>query len=68
LALLSLSKGPGDLVLLPDACFVGKPQLYWLAGGIALPDLRQARGKLFLKAAGAAGSWAWWRGRAESLR
>jgi hypothetical protein len=47
-----------DLVLLPDARLVGKPHLYRLAGRIALPDRRQARGKLFLKAASAAGFWA----------
>jgi len=47
---------PGDLVLLADARLVGKPHLYRPAGRIALADLRQARGKLFLKTAGAAGS------------
>jgi len=49
---------PGDLVLLADARLIGKPHLYWPAGRIVLPDLRQARGKLFLNTAGAAGSWA----------
>jgi len=57
LALLSLWKGPGDFVLLPDARLIGKPHLDRPAGRIALADRRQARGKLFLKAAGAAGSW-----------
>ena len=75
-ALIARGGGPGsssrpapcDLVLLPDAGLVGKPHLYRTACRIALGDLCQACGKAFLKAAGAAGSWAWWRGRAESLR
>jgi hypothetical protein len=47
---------PGDVVLLSDARLVGKPHLYRPAGRIALADRRQARGKAFLKAAGAAES------------
>jgi hypothetical protein len=58
LALLSLSKGPGDLVLLSEARLVGKPQLYRLACGLMLRDLCQTRGEVFLNASRAAGSWA----------
>jgi len=53
----ALGPAPGDLILLPDARLIGKPHLDRPTSRIALPDLRQARGKLFLKAAGAAGSW-----------
>ena len=56
----------GDRVLLSDAGLVGKPDLYRLAAD-GLGDRRQAGGEGFLKAGIASGSWAWWRGRAESL-
>jgi len=51
----------GDLVLLPDPGFM-------LACGFVLRDLRQPRREAFLKVATASASWAWWRGRADSLR
>src|ERR1700760_2894606 len=52
----ALGPAPGDLVLLSDARFVLEPQLYWLACGLVLRDLRQTRGKVFLNASRAAGS------------
>src|SRR5713226_3609822 len=59
---------PGDLVLLADPGLVLKPDLYRLAGRVALGDLGKALGEIFLNAASAAASWAWCRGRADSLR
>src|ERR1700758_3286618 len=52
----ALGPAPGDLVLLSDARLVLEPQLYWLACGLVLRDLRQTRGKVFLNASRAAGS------------
>ena len=49
---------PGDLVLLSDPGLVLKPDFYRLAGRVALGDLAQARGEVFLNAARAAASWA----------
>src|SRR5918997_4740105 len=59
---------PGDRVLLPDTRLVGKPDLSRPAASLTRCDLLQEGGEPFLKAATAASSWAWWRGRAESLR
>lgn len=58
----------GDAVLLADPGFVLKPDLYALAVANALADLRQRGRKVFLNVSRLAGSWAWCRGRAESLR
>src|SRR5438876_10378015 len=57
-----------DLVLLADPGFVLEPHLYRLAGRVALGDLGEALGEIFLNTASAAASWAWCRGRADSLR
>src|SRR5215218_2259111 len=59
---------PGNLVLLSDARLVLPPQLYGGAVGEARPDRLQDGGETFLKTSSASGSWASWRGRAESLR
>src|SRR5258708_20258425 len=59
---------PGDLVLLPDPGLVLEPDLYRLARRVALGDLVEAGGEVFLNAARASASWAWCRGRADSLR
>ena len=58
-----------DLVLLADARLVLEPNLYCLdVDRLFARDLVQARGKVFLKSSIALAAWAWWRGRAESLR
>jgi hypothetical protein len=57
----------GERLLLADTGLVAEPDLYGLAAD-SLGDLRQTAGEAFLKRAAASGSWAWWRGRAESLR
>jgi hypothetical protein len=49
---------PGDLVLLADPGLVPKPDFYRLAGRVALSDLVEARGEVFLNAARASASWA----------
>ena len=49
---------PGDLVLLPDPGLVLEPHLYRLARRVALGDLVEARGEVFLHAAMASVSWA----------
>jgi hypothetical protein len=59
---------PGDLVLLADPSLVLKPDLYRLARRVALGDLVEALGEVFLNAVRASPSWAWCRGRADSLR
>ena len=60
---------PGDLVLLADPGLVGEPDLYAAgAGARRAPDRVQTRGETFLKASMAPVAWAWWRGRADSLR
>ena len=48
------SPAPGNLVLLPDACLVGKPDLERLAISLLGRDPRRTRGKLFLITATAA--------------
>lgn len=57
----------GDRVLLADPGTVGEADLYRLAAD-GLRDHLQAGGEAFLKTGMASESWAWWRGRAESLR
>ena len=60
---------PSDLVLLADAGLVAEPDLYVGRAGAELArDRRQARGEVFLNASIAPSAWAWWRGRAVSLR
>ena len=49
---------PGDLVLLADPGLVLEPDLYRLARRVALGDLIEARGEVFLNAARASASWA----------
>ena len=48
----------GDLVLLTDPGLVLEPDLYRLARRVALGDLVEAGGKVFLNAAIASASWA----------
>jgi hypothetical protein len=58
-----------DLVLLADARLVLEPNLYCAdVDRLVVRDVIQARGKVFLKSSIAPLAWAWWRGRAESLR
>src|SRR5947207_7494003 len=49
---------PGDLVLLADPGLVLEPDLYRLARRVALGDLVEALGEVFLNAAMASASWA----------
>src|SRR6266851_6255001 len=49
---------PGNLVLLADPGLVLEPDLYRLARRVALGDLIEARGEVFLNAAMASASWA----------
>jgi hypothetical protein len=49
---------PGDLVLLADPSLVLKPDFYRLARRVALGDLLQTLGEVFLNAARASASWA----------
>ena len=59
----------GDLVLLSDPGFVGEPDLYrGRLDTLVLRDLAQDGGETFLKCSIAPAAWAWWRGRAVSLR
>ena len=59
----------GDLVLLADARLVLEPNLYCLdVDRLFARDFVQTRGEVFLKSSIAPSRWAWWRGRAESLR
>ena len=59
----------GDLVLLSDPGFVGEPDLYRdRLDTLVLRDLAQDGGETFLKCSIAPAAWAWWRGRAVSLR
>ncbi len=64
----ALGPSPRDLVLLPNAGLVLEPDFYGLAWRFLRGDLLQLGGKLFLNAAMAFSSWAYWRGRAKSLR
>lgn len=63
------ASGPaaGDRVFLTDPGLVGESDLYWRAAD-GRRDRLQAGAEAFLKAGMVSGSWAWWRGRAESLR
>src|ERR1700674_5201725 len=58
----------GDLVLLADPGLVLKPDFYRLARRLARGDRVEALGEIFLNAARASASWAWCRGRSDSLR
>ena len=59
----------GDLVLLANTSLVRKPDFYLVAGNRLLArDCAQTRREVFLKSSIAPSAWAWWRGRAESLR
>ncbi len=57
-----------DLVFLSEPRFVLEPNLYRLARRVTPRDFIQAGGEVFLNAARASSFWAWWRGRADSLR
>ena len=59
---------PGDFVLLAYAGFILPPDFYGFACRLKGGDLVQAGGEVFLNASSASVSWAWWRGRADSLR
>src|SRR5579875_1596935 len=65
----ALGPAPGNFVLLPNPGLVSEPHLY-VAGIEALRagDCCHRGAKAFLKAATAPSAWAWWRGRADSLR
>jgi hypothetical protein len=76
-ALIARSAGAGpalgpptrDLVLLADARLVLEPNLYGPdIDGLLACNFVQACGEAFLKSSIAPAAWAWWRGRAESLR
>src|SRR5712672_141554 len=54
----ALGPASGDLVLLTDPGLVLEPDLYRLARGVALLDLRHKGLELFLNASIASGSWA----------
>ena len=67
----SAAFGPpaGDLVLLANARFILEPNLYCLdVDRLFARDFIQARWEAFLKSSITPSAWAWWRGRAESLR
>ena len=64
----ALGPAPGDAVLLADPRLVLPPQLYGCATGERRPDRCPLGGDVFLNAGMASASWAWWRGRAVSLR
>jgi hypothetical protein len=58
-----------DLVLLADARFVLEPNLYdFDVDRLFARNFVQASAEVFLKSSIAPSTWAWWRGRAESLR
>jgi hypothetical protein len=55
--------------LFADARLVLEPNLYGLdIDRFFARDSVQARGEVFLRSSIAPSIWAWWRGRAESLR
>ena len=65
----ALRPAASDLVLLADASFVLEPNLYCLdVDRLLTRDFIQARGEVFLKSSITPSAWAWWRGRADSLR
>jgi hypothetical protein len=60
---------PGDLVLLTDSSFISEPNFYIAAfDSLVARDFVQTGWEVFLKASIAPSAWAWWRGRADSLR
>jgi hypothetical protein len=65
----TLGPPTGDLVLLANTSLVCEPDFYLVAVDRLLArDCVQTRGEVFLKSSIAPSAWAWWRGRAESLR
>jgi hypothetical protein len=59
----------GDLVLLANTSLICEPDFYFVAVDRLLArDCVQARGEVFLKSSITPSAWAWWRGRADSLR
>ena len=65
----ALGPPAGDLVLLADPSLVLEPDFYLAAlDRLFARDCVQTRGEVFLKSSIASAAWAWWRGRAESLR
>ena len=65
----ALGPAAGDLVLLADTSLVCEPYLYLVdVDRLLARDCVQTRGEVFLKSSIAPSAWAWWRGRAESLR
>ena len=65
----ALGPAAGDLVLLADPSLVLEPNLYCLdVDRLLARDCVQARGEVFLKSSITPSAWAWWRGRADSLR
>lgn len=66
----ALRPSAGDLVFLADPRLVGEPDLY--CGGLETflaRDVAESGGEFFfLNSSIAPADWAWWRGRAESLR
>ena len=64
----SFGPAPGDLILLADTGLVAEPDLYAAAADTLRARSRPGAGGLFLKASMAPAAWAWWRGRAVSLR
>lgn len=67
-ACATLGPTPRDLVLLSDPRFVLEPDFYRRVARERRSDLRQRGSEApFLNASIATSSWAWWRGRADSL-
>jgi hypothetical protein len=65
----SLGPAAGDLVLLANASLVLEPDFYpGCIEALLTRDGLQARAEAFLKSSITPSAWAWWRGRAESLR
>ena len=65
----ALGPASGDLVLLANTSLICEPDLYLVdVDRLFARDCIQARGEVFLKSSIAPSAWAWWRGRADSLR
>ncbi len=64
----ALGPSAGDLVLLADPGLILEPDFDLRAGGEPRSDRGYLIGEVFLNVTMVSGSWAWWRGRAESLR
>ena len=65
----ALGPPTGDLVLLADSSLICEPDFYLVAvDRLFVRDCVQTRGEVFLKSSIAPSAWAWWRGRADSLR